>query len=283
MGYLKLNYCSDTTLPKVMYEKSVLSEKSVQIWLSVDPLSDKYPSLSPYTYCANNPVILVDPDGMDIINGYRPDVELAKLIVKQAQSKLDAFGGNKKADGYKAAKKELKAAKNQLTIALDDYNKVNNIIKALQKYNSDLYNSLNNLQDENGHEVDVYVRLKSLSAIGREGQTIENYKPIGGYFYYIEGMISCINCIMIEIDPGSTISLDPSSFIYLGQIFSHEGGHALYDVQNRKKYYKWLKDNNLDYPDYNGHNREPADPSGKEAYKQEEIYKKNSSNIQNSK
>ena len=60
-------------------------------------------------------------------------------------------------------------------------------------------------------------------------------------------------------------------------------GHALYDVQNRKKYYKWLKDNNLDYPDYNGHNREPADPSGKEAYKQEEIYKKNSSNIQNSK
>lgn len=34
------------------------------IWFSVDPLSDKYPSLSPYAYCANNPVILVDPDGM---------------------------------------------------------------------------------------------------------------------------------------------------------------------------------------------------------------------------
>ena len=35
-------------------------------WLSVDPLSDKYPSMSPYAYCANNPVILVDPDGRDI-------------------------------------------------------------------------------------------------------------------------------------------------------------------------------------------------------------------------
>ncbi len=35
----------------------------LSIWLSVDPKSDNYPSLSPYVYCANNPVKLVDPDG----------------------------------------------------------------------------------------------------------------------------------------------------------------------------------------------------------------------------
>ena len=34
-------------------------------WLSVDPLADKYPSISPYAYCAWNPVKLVDPDGRD--------------------------------------------------------------------------------------------------------------------------------------------------------------------------------------------------------------------------
>ena len=39
----------------------------LSIWLSVDPLSDKYPSLSPYTYCANNPIKLVDPNGEDIV------------------------------------------------------------------------------------------------------------------------------------------------------------------------------------------------------------------------
>ena len=35
-------------------------------WLSVDPMADKYPSLSPYNYCAWNPIRLVDPDGEDI-------------------------------------------------------------------------------------------------------------------------------------------------------------------------------------------------------------------------
>ena len=35
-------------------------------WLSVDPMADKYPSVSPYNYCAWNPVKLVDPDGRDV-------------------------------------------------------------------------------------------------------------------------------------------------------------------------------------------------------------------------
>ena len=32
-------------------------------WLQVDPLAQKYPSLSPYTYCADNPLKYIDPDG----------------------------------------------------------------------------------------------------------------------------------------------------------------------------------------------------------------------------
>ena len=44
----------------------ILNSPIYAIWLSVDPLSDKYPHISPYAYCGNNPVRFVDPDGMEI-------------------------------------------------------------------------------------------------------------------------------------------------------------------------------------------------------------------------
>ena len=49
------------------------------MWLSVDPMADKYPSISPYAYCAWNPIKLVDPNG-DTISMSRE----AWLVQKQA-------------------------------------------------------------------------------------------------------------------------------------------------------------------------------------------------------
>lgn len=37
-------------------------------WLSVDPMSDKYPNISPYAYCNWNPICFIDPDGEDWID-----------------------------------------------------------------------------------------------------------------------------------------------------------------------------------------------------------------------
>ncbi len=61
----------------------------LSIWLSVDPMSDKYASLSPYTYCADNPVKLVDPNGeeidpesLDLWNTIRFSLNVEKKIAK---------------------------------------------------------------------------------------------------------------------------------------------------------------------------------------------------------
>jgi len=55
----------------------------LSIWLSVDPMSDKYPSLSPYVFCRNNPIILVDPNGEEWETV--EDATFANRLVKKAE------------------------------------------------------------------------------------------------------------------------------------------------------------------------------------------------------
>jgi RHS repeat-associated protein len=50
-------------------------ETGIPVWTTVDPLAEKYYGVSPYAFCAGNPIYYVDPDGMKVIynqneNGY---------------------------------------------------------------------------------------------------------------------------------------------------------------------------------------------------------------------
>jgi RHS repeat-associated protein len=68
----------------------------LSIWLSVDPMSAKYPSLSPYTYCADNPVKLVDPDGEEIfIYG-----KAKRAFFREVKSGAKALGISVKMDRF---------------------------------------------------------------------------------------------------------------------------------------------------------------------------------------
>ncbi len=50
------------------------------MWLSVDPLFEKYAGMSPYNYCAGNPVVIIDPTGE---NGVRVvDDENCEITIK---------------------------------------------------------------------------------------------------------------------------------------------------------------------------------------------------------
>ena len=42
-------------------------EPRLSLWMSVDPLEEKYPSITSYCYTYNNPVKFVDPDGQKIV------------------------------------------------------------------------------------------------------------------------------------------------------------------------------------------------------------------------
>jgi len=57
-----------------------LYHSTASVWLSVDPLSDKYPNVSPYVYCAGNPVRLVDVDGREVW-----------ILANETEARIDAF------------------------------------------------------------------------------------------------------------------------------------------------------------------------------------------------
>ena len=78
-----------------------MDHELMTMWLSVDPLSDKYPSISPYAYCAWNPIRLIDPDGRDVwevdgkghVRRTDDDGGTGKQAVKYANGKTATFTG----------------------------------------------------------------------------------------------------------------------------------------------------------------------------------------------
>ena len=56
-------YCS--VYSYTYFGAKYMDHELMTMWLSVDPLADKYPRISPYAYCAWNPVKLVDPNGRE--------------------------------------------------------------------------------------------------------------------------------------------------------------------------------------------------------------------------
>lgn len=63
MGCLKIKYLETNWKMQVLHVRKGTSsreQKSVQSWLSVDPLAEEFPHQSPYAFSNNNPVLFID-------------------------------------------------------------------------------------------------------------------------------------------------------------------------------------------------------------------------------
>ena len=124
-------------------------QNKLSVWLSVDPHAEQYPSLSPYSAFANNPLIYVDPDGRDIILA-------AGLTNKQ---KLQIIGNLQKLTNDRIVYKTLKDGTTQVKIAsLGEGNKTagTRLIRRLNSSDNtvtiDVNNSLGNFSNGKGNK-----------------------------------------------------------------------------------------------------------------------------------
>ena len=62
-------------------------------WLQVDPMADKYAGWSPYNYCFNNPLNLVDPNGCWVIDGVDEKKKTEDQEMRNPQEEINGKNG----------------------------------------------------------------------------------------------------------------------------------------------------------------------------------------------
>jgi len=242
-------------------------------WHSVDPLAEKYESFSPYVYALNNPINLIDPFGLDVVNADKKKKEEAEKKKSEAEENRKNYKGDSKKEIRKLDKAARKATRN-FNSANSKYQRTEKAIADLRNNNPELFEKLNNLEDPGGQCVDVYIETVDDLNTNYFSNNTEFSKPTdamgltqiikyqdNGSYYSVKSK-SGLNSVSIALN---------SNLQNPGFILSHEGGHTTYNVAFLKSLINWLKT----HPGASKGGHGGGNPSGIEAEKQEAIYRAN--------
>ena len=138
---------------------------NIMMWLSVDPMSDKYPSMSPYMYCAGNPIGLKDPNGEDFdpkIDHEKKTITINAIYYTATQNKsklqnaIDVW--NKQSGNYyfqPEGSSDKYTINFNLKIAEGNYATDNDAYNAMaNNWGANLYKVSDILKDAEGNRVD---------------------------------------------------------------------------------------------------------------------------------
>lgn len=197
----------------------------------------------------NNPIFNIDPDGMDVINGWtakRKETEKRynkandefkekwKLFDTDNRKEFKASGGNRKEwKEYKKDKKNLADLKMVFENAKEMENKTEQIIEKLKSVAPELYRTVNTAKDQNGNTVDAIIYASTDLSQETYGDTKPGY--LGGVnpkFFSKEAFRH--NALTIYINPNVLIdNKDNTTDQYS---FQHELGHFLHLVRYSNYY-----------------------------------------------
>ena len=178
-------------------------------WLSVDPLADKYPGLSPYAYCAWNPVRLVDPDGRMIGDYYN---YAGKYLGRDDENDNKVYVATRKnEDGTFENAQDL-------GVTHDDFCTISNIVKQESSHAKDedlwIAHTANNAAQKS--KKSLYEKLMSGYSSVKKG----NKTPLGSSDdspYANSARAAVIDVLIGGIDPTGGASLwDGTDFLAMG-------------------------------------------------------------------
>jgi RHS repeat-associated protein len=222
-------------------------------WLSLDPLMEDYPDLSPYNFCANNPILLIDIDGRLIVNPYDELIESISgtiLYFEDAKNEISSKYNNATSrDDFKSYGKknnlnwksdwkqfknndeQLKNAKNKLASFNIEKQRVDKFIEYFQIHQPHLFNLMNELQTDEGKIVRIHLYLSNDLPADIYGRTIQT-NP------------NKLTSFNVKINSEHSSFFDEDGNLNFGLIMptlKHELGHIYSDVTEVAKNAESLK------------------------------------------